>query len=139
MHVARLGFVLLTLTTASCGGPERIEVFPTEGKLLIHGKPVGNVTVFFIPVDNTNPDAVRAYATTKPDGSFSLTTFDAYDGAPAGEYIVTLLYEPLTSALTRAKSKPVVIDKKFVNPATSPLRATVTKAPKNVLEPIDAK
>ncbi|MCZ2341595.1 MAG: transthyretin-like family protein [Bacteroidales bacterium] len=139
MFVVRFLVLLLALSVVSCGGPARVEVFPTEGKLLLHGKPVGNVTVFFIPVDNTNPDAVRAYATTKPDGSFSLTTFDAYDGAPAGEYIVTLLYEPLTSALTRAKSKPVVIDKKFANPATSPLRATVAKSPKNVLEPIDAK
>lgn len=139
MYVVRLLLPLFALAVVSCGGPESIEVFPTEGKLLIHGKPVGNVTVFFNPQGDTSPTAHRAYATTKPDGSFSLTTISAFDGAPAGEYIVTLMYEPLDSPFTRARGKPVKIDKKYTDPATSPLRATVAKQPKNALEPIDAK
>ncbi len=136
----RLAFVLLVLAVASCGGgPKRKLTYPTDGKLLIDGKPVGNVTVFFQPVGTDDKEPTRAFATTNPDGTFSLTTYDANDGAPEGDYIITLLYEPLDSPLARAKGKPPKIDKIYTDMATSPLRAKIEKKPKNQLEPFDAK
>ncbi|MDB5313218.1 MAG: hypothetical protein JWO38_7420 [Gemmataceae bacterium] len=135
----RTAVVVVLLGVISCGGPRQKPTYPTDGKLLISGQPVGNVTVFLNPLNSPDPELTRAYATTKSDGTFSLTTYAAYDGAPEGEYVVTILYEPLDSPLFRAKGKPPTFDKKFTDPATSPLRATIVKQPRNQLDPFDVK
>lgn len=129
---------LVALATTSCG-PKQKPTYPTEGKLLINGQPAANVTVFFNAINPADAESTRAYATTTADGTFSLTTHNAYDGAPEGEYVVTLLYEPLMSPLSRPKGKPPTFDKKYTNPAASPLRAKVEKKPQNVLDPFDVK
>jgi hypothetical protein len=130
----------LALVAASCGGPKRKPTYPTEGTLLIGGKPAGGVTVFLYSTDPAETEPTRPYATTNPDGTFSLTTSAANDGAPEGEYVVTVIYEPLDSPLARAKrAKPPPFDKKYSDPKSSPLRVRVEKKPKNVLEPLDLK
>jgi hypothetical protein len=136
---ASAAVVVILFGVVACGGPKRKPTFPTEGKLLINGQPAGNVTVFLTPLTSSDPEETRAYATTKPDGTFSLTTYGAYDGAPEGEYVVTLLYEPLDSPLSRAKGKPPTFNKKYGDPNASPLRATITRQPKNQLEPFDVR
>ncbi len=131
---------LLTLSAASCGGPKRKTTYPTEGKLLIGGKPFGGLTVFFYSTDTAETEPTKPFATTNADGTFTLTTTAANDGAPAGEYVVTVIYEPLDSPLARAKRvKPPRFDKKYSDPKTSPLRAKIENKPKNVLEPFDLK
>ncbi|MDY3553327.1 DUF4198 domain-containing protein [Gemmata sp. JC717] len=128
------------LLIASCGGPSRKPTYPTQGKLLINGQPAAGVTVFLHSLDATETEPTRPFATTKPDGTFSLTTTAADDGAPAGEYVVTLLYEPLESPLMRAnKGKPPTFDKKYSDPKASPLRVTIQAKPSNELPPLEVK
>ena len=127
---------VLALSALSCSGPKRKQTYPAEGTLLINGHPAGGVTVFLYSTDPSETEPTRPFATTNPDGTFVLTTSAANDGAPAGEYIVTLLYEPLDSPLARAKGKPPTFDKKYGDPKTSPLRATIEAKPGNVLQPI---
>jgi hypothetical protein len=128
------------MAAASCGGPKRKPTYPTEGTLLIGGKPAAGVTVFLYSTDPAETEPTRPFATTNPDGTFSLTTSAANDGAPEGEYVVTVIYEPLESPLARARrEKPPPFDKKYSDPKTSPLRAKVEKRPKNVLAPLDLK
>ena len=131
-----LGFAL---SAASCGGPKRKPTYPAEGKLLINGQPAGGVTVFFYSADPNETEPTRPFATTRSDGTFTLTTSAENDGAPAGEYVVTLIYEPLDSPLSRPKGKPPSFDKKYSNPATSPLRAKIENKPTNTLEPFDVR
>jgi hypothetical protein len=95
--------------------------------------------VFFYSSDPNETEPTRPFATTRPDGTFTVTTSAENDGAPAGEYIVTLLYEPLDSPLSRPKGKPPTFDKKYANPATSPLRAKVEAKPMNMLETLEVK
>jgi hypothetical protein len=140
---APLGAAVVLLVSvfalAGCGGKKLKPVYPTEGKLLINGQPVGNVTVFFHAVNQADAAETKSYATTEPDGSFKLTTRAAYDGGPAGEFVVTLLYEPLDSPLTRVKGKPPTFDKKYGDATTSPLKAKIEAKPLNTLEPFDVK
>jgi hypothetical protein len=139
-RAALLLLVVFALSVASCGGgPKRKPTYPTEGKLLINGQPAGGVAVFFYSADPNETEPTRPFATTRPDGTFTVTTSAENDGAPAGEYVVTLLYEPLDSPLSRPKGKPPTFDKKYSNPATSPLRAKVEGKPMNALEPFDVK
>lgn len=137
-----LALAALSLAAPSCGdGPKRKPTFPTEGKLLLNGKAYGGITVFFYSTDPSETEPTRPFGVTNADGTFALTTSAQNDGAPAGEYAVTLLYEPLDSPLMRAAKgpKPPPIDKKFADPKTTPLRAKVEARDKNVLDPLDAK
>lgn len=140
-RVALLTVAACALALSACGGgSKRKPTFPTEGKLLLNGKAYGGITVFLYSTDPNETEPTRPFGVTGPDGTFVLTTSAQGDGAPAGEYAVTLLYEPLDSPLMRSKGpKPPPIDPKFANPKTSPLRVKVAEKEKNVLDPLDTK
>jgi hypothetical protein len=92
---AMLG-VLLALTAtlaASCGRKsDHTPVFPVTGRLLLEGKPAEKAMVFFCPLDNHDSHAPKPVGTVASDGSFTLSTFLANDGAPAGEFAVTVVW-----------------------------------------------
>ena len=44
------------------------------------------------PIDDSNPDTQKCRGEVDEDGTFTLTTFVAGDGAPAGEYAVTITW-----------------------------------------------
>jgi hypothetical protein len=69
-------------------------VFPVTGRVLLNGKAVPHAFVVFHPVvlDSAN---VRPHAQADGNGSFLLSTYDDRDGAPAGEYRITVQqYKP---------------------------------------------
>ena len=134
-----VALVVFSLAFTSCGGKKPKPLYPTSGKLLINGQPVGNVTVFLTVENPADAEETRSFATTELDGTFKLTTRALNDGAPAGDYVVTLIYEPLDSPLMRQKGKPPSFDKKYSDPKTSPLRAKITAQPQNTLDPFDVK
>ena len=76
--------------SAGCGGPadNRPLVYHVSGTLLVGGVPAGGAHVAFLPAAG----GACPVAVTGPDGRFRLTTRAAGDGAPAGEYVVTVLW-----------------------------------------------
>jgi hypothetical protein len=109
----------LILVCGGCAEHEEMPLFPVKGKLLIGGKPTKGVLVFLRPL---NPAAgatpVMPSGVVQEDGSFCLTTRKASDGAPAGEYIVTLASAPGISGVGD-------VDRRYKDAHTSPLRATI--------------
>ncbi len=98
--IAALAAILIS-SLIGCGESEfRHSVFPASGKITKDGKPVANAIVVFHPTD---PNTIRipegrqgieiANPTTTTDetGAFRLSTYFAADGAPAGEYKVTVI------------------------------------------------
>src|SRR5688572_26246860 len=82
------GVAMAAAALVGCGGvkdgrPERASV---SGKVLRMGQPVAGATVVFEPVGSTP----AASGETDAAGRFQLTTFDANDGAVAGEYKVSV-------------------------------------------------
>jgi hypothetical protein len=75
---------------AGCGAAGRVPVFPVQGQVLFNGKPAAGAQVVFHPAGKTGSDALRPTAQVDADGKFTLTTFTSGDGAPAGEYEVTV-------------------------------------------------
>ncbi len=114
----------------------RRPTYPVHGQLLCDGCAVAGATVAFSTVNPETKRSTRvADALTEGDGSFTLSTYTAGDGAPAGEYQVTVV------------SRSAPLPDKYRNPATSGLTATV-KSGKNEFtfelkrqsqEPIPAK
>lgn len=133
-RVLRPLLLLALVALVGCGKGGRVPAHPTEGTLLINGQPAANVFVLFTPVGGKDP-ALRPSATTDLEGKFRLTTYEAFDGAPAGEYTVSFLYEPVNSPLSRPKGKPPQVPAHFTKADTSPLKVKVLAQPKNVLDP----
>lgn len=126
--VLMIAFGLLALVQASCSkGEPKNPTFPVTGKVLVRGKPAEHATVVFHPVNDTDAAARRPQGKVGADGTFTLTTYEANDGAPAGEYRVTLQLwlasrnpeEPPSNRLPVAYS----------NPVTSGLKAKVDETP----------
>lgn len=88
--------LLLAAALGGCGQSPRetATVFPVEGRFTVNGKPASGALVSFVP--QTSPSdgrrAIPSQARADDNGAFKLTTFHTADGAPAGDYKVTLYW-----------------------------------------------
>jgi len=93
-------------------------VHPVKGQVLVGNQPAAGAFVLFVPVNEPQPPQdPRPRAEVKADGSFALSTYGEEDGAPAGEYIVTIRW---TDPEDQDRLQGVYSDS-----ASSKLRATV--------------
>ncbi|HEX8201053.1 MAG TPA: hypothetical protein VF590_11235 [Isosphaeraceae bacterium] len=135
----RRGTALFSLATAllvgGCGRDEtHVPVFPVRGQVQFEGKPAPGALVVFHPLEDAGDD-IRPTARVEPDGSFRLSTFDKDDGAPVGEYTVTVEWQKLVTKGADTEVGPNVIPDRYAKAETSPLKATVGEAP-NELPPL---
>ena len=103
----------------------RRPVYPVRGRVFFEGSPAPNAVVTFYLI---NPDTKRVTragdAMAEADGSFALSTYTANDGAPAGEYAVTVVWwNPLVDA--EGKPGPNLLPERYAKPETTPLKAVV--------------
>lgn len=119
--------VLFWTALAGCGQKGPV-LYPVTGKVTgADGKPLEHASVVFHPVDTSDPNAVKPRGKVGADGTFTLTTHTAGDGAPAGEYRVTV-EQWLSSG--RADEPPVNrLPGKYAKPESSDLKATVSAGP----------
>jgi hypothetical protein len=129
----RLAIALL-VGVAGCGTPpaaaDRRPVYAVEGRLLVEGVPAANAHVAFHPRGG-DPAAPRPTGRTGPDGTFRLTTYAADDGAPAGEYVVTVVW-PNDSVPVDECAGPTAHDRlngHYADPAAGRLVAAVGPGP----------
>jgi hypothetical protein len=121
------GILLVPLAlVGGCGSKEsRKPVYPVRGKVLVAGKPAVKAQVTFHPLNDPN-NPLRPNADVEADGTFTLSTFTAGDGAPAGEYAVTVLWLESTVATGGdAETGPDKLGGRYSKPETSGLRVQV--------------
>ena len=126
--------VLVLVFGASCNSSD-VPVYPVRGQVVVDGKPAELASVVFHPVGGSEEvQKLRPRATTGPDGYFSLMTFWHDDGAPAGQYKVTIVWPGPPPDLDsdayhpeELSSRPDVLGGRYQDPETSGLQATVTK------------
>lgn len=124
-----VGVGLAAFGLASCSKADgRKPTFPVQGKVLMpDGKPAEHATVVFHPANESGPDVVKPRGKVAADGSFQLTTYDGNDGAPAGEYRVTV---ELWLSTGRGDEGPTSrLPAKYANPESSGLSAAVNAGP----------
>ena len=94
---------------------------------MVNGKPAVGAFVLFIPaLESANSPDPRPRATVGDDGSFRLSTYGTEDGAPAGDYLVTVTW-PLDGRDDEDKLRG-----RYAEPGRSKLKATVKEGPTEV-------
>ena len=68
----------------------RKQAWPVRGKVLVDGAPAAGATIAFHQIDGKKKDKTVADALVEPDGTYVLSSTEAWDGAPAGKYTVTV-------------------------------------------------
>jgi hypothetical protein len=137
--------VCCLILASSCGRPKvpeiqgKLPVFPVKGSLLIDGKPVGQAQLVFFPGTPFPKDASQFLprARTNDDGTFTVMTYADADGAPAGNYRVTVTWRGAGDE-QRTDDDPNLIPPMYHNPRITQLRAKVEEG-ENTLPPFEIK
>jgi hypothetical protein len=79
-------------------------------------------------------EAVHPIGYADEQGNFKLTTYETNDGAPPGQYKVTIIW--FKEVEERMGEQPNLLPAKYSNPETSNLTVTITEGP-TVLEPFN--
>ena len=84
---------LVPVVAVVCAGCSRSgpALYPVRGKVLFEGQPARGATLVLHPLGNSGANAIKPRAFVDRDGGFEVFTYAAGDGAPAGEYAVTVL------------------------------------------------
>ena len=90
MRVSVSLFCGLVLFTTGCGQSDQLPVHPARGQVLLEGKPIPHAIVVFHPVKAPEKSQPQPRALVQDDGTFVLETYGTKDGAPEGEYAVTI-------------------------------------------------
>ena len=113
---------------------------PTTGQLTINGVPVKGAIVRLFPVapaaEGSSP--IVPTGTVREDGTFELTSYVTGDGAPQGDYLITLEWPDPSLVSSRDAmpgDAPDRLKHRFFNPERSKLKAHIA-AGENRLEPI---
>jgi hypothetical protein len=123
------------------GTSDHLQVFPTRGEITYHGKPLPGATLFFHPVGVKDPTFPRPHAVVKDDGSFVVGTYNSEDGAPPGEYQVTVQWfrkseqELKTEVEGGGRLAQNVLPARFARPETSGLTVHIQEG-ENRLPPL---
>ncbi len=91
--------------------------------MLVNKKAAEHATVVLHPVNQTAADQPKPRGKVNADGSFTLTTHTEGDGAPAGEYRVTV--EQWLAGARPDDPTANRLPAKYSSPTTSGLTATV--------------
>jgi hypothetical protein len=142
---------LLATSLVGCGNKARLPVNPVHGRVLYKGQGVPRATVVFFPDgDAANlVGNVRPFAYTEADGSFDVKTYVGGDGAPPGDYRVsiTTFYAspkrgPVKDALVGEEAPqtfvqiPKPISEKFANIESAGIKITIQEGENN-LDPFE--
>ena len=118
---------------AGCGDDWQAETHPARGRVTVNGQPPAGAIVELHSAGG-KPDVrnSRPWAVVGDDGSYTLTTYEKGDGAPAGSYKVVVRWPPDVS-------QPSLADRlggAFSTPQRSRWTVTVAEG-ENELPPIE--
>ncbi len=135
---AVLGAGVVSVLLASCGGSGRPPVYPVSGSLKVKGAPATGAFVVFHPRGEQDRRALKPHGRVGLDGTFRLTTFDTNDGAPEGEYAVTVVWpaEAGPHSPDPGETGPDRLGGRFADPV-KPVRTVVVHSGDTTIDPID--
>jgi hypothetical protein len=100
---------------------KRLATHPAVGRVYFEGSPIPGAVVTLTSDQAKGPKAIGV---VEADGSFKLSTYKAFDGAPAGEYVVTVAV---------GKSGLNALPAKYATAAKSELRVTIREGKNEIV------
>ena len=128
----------LLLAGCSRSGPPRVTTHPAKGSITYQGQPISGAFLALHPKSSVPPDAPTATATVKADGTFAVSTYEASDGVPEGDYIVTIQWRKAVKTGGEYLPGPNLLPVKYSRPETSDVLVRIA-AGQNALPPIALK
>lgn len=133
--VLALSFVMFACLCTGCGENWQAKTYPASGTVIVNGTPAGGAVVKLYPVSGKVDDRnSRPWAITDSNGAFQLKTYQAGDGAPLGEYDITVTWPVDLNDMQLAMVDQ--LDKQFSTPQKSQWKATIAEGD-NVIAPIE--
>ncbi len=117
------------------GNTNRVRVYRTQGTAVCDGQPMPNATVYLHPIGGAAPDVPRPRAVVRDDGTFVVGTYGKDDGAPPGDYKITVEWFAPGEQKNNPRGPQNVLPAKYARPDTSDLIVHV-EAGDNQLPPI---
>jgi hypothetical protein len=133
---ARVGLVLLSMFAGCRDG--RQATYPVSGQVTIEGKPAAGADLRFYETRGGTPSLSRPYATTDAEGRFVVSTYGMHDGAPPGEYRVTVSWKGPLDRISpdQRDAMPERLPARFADPSTSGIQVSIVRG-QNLLETIE--
>jgi hypothetical protein len=133
--VARSGHIATAIATVVFVGCSKFEIdrvptIPVQVAFTVGGKALDSGTVILHATPPT-PGVPAPIGMIAPDGTLTLTTFERGDGAPIGEYVVTVhrsrqrLNDDSTSGVSLAKYESPLTSDLFLRIEPTPMRLGV--------------
>jgi hypothetical protein len=122
-------YLLLLAGLGGCKQSDGSTIYPVSGQVLVNGKPAAAALVTFHPI-GVHTGAPRPTGRAAEDGTFTLTSNVGGDGAPAGEYRVTVVWTQAIASkavVSDGDNVPVrsLLPAAYASPDSTPLKATV--------------
>jgi len=99
---ARLVAVATLFVIVPACGPKRMTTYPVRGEVYVDGQPAAELQVYFHPIEGEAAGGRVLYGMTNDQGVYTINTYVAGDGVPAGEYIVTFEWNEKGKGLQQA-------------------------------------
>jgi hypothetical protein len=96
-----------------------VALHPVKGTITFQGKPISGAIVSLHPKEASKSVAPNPRASVQADGKFELSTFGQFDGAPEGDYVLTVQWFRPVNRNGDVMPGPNVLPRKYSKPATS--------------------
>lgn len=129
------GLALVASMALTGCGDEGIALHPAKGSIRVgEAVPEGAQIVLHPRGHELPPEAIPTASVLK-DGTFVVGTYDAGDGAPAGEYKATVQWFRIVSNPGGSGRGPNVLPREYAEADTSPISITISEG-ENTIPPI---
>ena len=135
---------ILLCSVTGCGespNPNAREVTPVRGTISFRGKPIPDATVRFHPSSpvNDGKPIVIPRGHVNNSGEFVVSTYQAGDGAPVGEYQLSVSWQGPLKGVDEDEEDRLkeLLPRKYHSPKTSQLTFIVSPNAENVVPAID--
>lgn len=131
-NFSRFATIVIVLTVGCSSGDDvegRMKVYPVSGVVKVAGQPADGARVVFYGAtpELSGPGTVSPAAVTDENGVFQLQSYEPGDGAPMGQFNVTVSWpeevpEGVDPEVNRPKDR---LKNRYLNPETSGLTVNV--------------
>ena len=103
-------------------------LFPAKGTAMLNEKPIAGASIVLYRADaGSTTRGFHSRAIVDEDGRFELGTLRPQDGAPVGNYVVTIVWNKQTITNGRVETSPNRAPAKYASRETTDLKVTITK------------